>query len=168
MRYKHCNIVRRFIFIAFLSLLTVAMSPSAIADTLKPVPGKFTATLQGFTDTGEMIFEGWKTGQISGHLVIRAGITRQTGLAIHLAPTWTLTTPGGETIKGENTGVLNTTTLTFHEHGIIVEATGEYQERVGNFVVIRGEISDLVFDIGTTQVSGHVTYVPAISNMLNK
>jgi hypothetical protein len=169
MRYKQCIIVRDFIFIAFLSLLTVAMSPSAIADTLKPVPGKFTATLQGVDpDTYEMIFEGSKTGPIPGHLVIRAGITRQTGLAIHLAPTWTLTTPGGETIKGENTGVLNTTTLTFHEHGIIVEATGDYQERVGNFVVIRGEISDLEFYPGITQVSGHVTYVPAISNMLNK
>ena len=169
MKSEQYSFVRRFIIITFLSLLTVAISPYANAEPLKPVTGKFTATLQGFDpDTGELILEGSKTGSIPGHLVIRAGITRETGLALHLAARWTLTTPWGEIIKGENTGVLNTSTLYFREHGIIVEATGDLEERIGNFVVIRGEISDLDFYPGITQVSGQVTYVPSNTNMLNK
>jgi hypothetical protein len=112
-----------------------------------------------------LIFEGSKTGSLPGHLAIRAAITKQTGIALHIAARWTLTTPWGETLQGENTNVLNTSSLHFRENGVIVDATGGLAERIGNFVVIRGEISDLNFFPGVTQVSGHATYVPSQAKM---
>ena len=161
MQYEKSRAIRIISFIFLVGFLTVGFTTTVTAEPLKPIPGEFTVTLQGFGPNGELILEGPKTGPLPGHLAIVAGITRQTGVALHLAAHWTLTTPWGEIIKGENTGVLNTSSLHFREHGVIVDATGDLEERVGNFIVIHGQISDLYFIPGTTQVSGHATIVPS-------
>ena len=156
------NFVRKQCITRIVGMMVLLFATTVHGEPLKPVPGEFTATLQGVDpSTGELILEGPKTGAIPGLLTIRAAITKQTGVALHLAARWSLTTPWGETIQGENTGVLNTSSLHFREHGVIVEGTGSLAERVGNFIVIRGDISDLNFIPGVTQVSGHATYVPS-------
>lgn len=136
--------------------------PTANAEPLKPVTGEFTVVMQGVDPgTGELIFEGLKTGSLPGHLTTRTALIKQTGVAIHLATRWTLTTAWGEIIEGENTAMLNTASLHFREHGVIVDATGFLIERTGNFVVIQGEISDVNFIPGITEATAHVTYVPS-------
>jgi len=148
--------------VGLLFSLTVFSLGSANAGPLKPVPGEFTAVMVGIDyDTGELIFEGSKTGALPGHITIRSALIRETGVAIHLAARWTLTTPWGDVIEGENSAVLNTKSLHFREHGIIVNATGAQTERIGNFVVIHGEINGLPFEAGVTEVTGHVKYVPS-------
>lgn len=103
MSYEKYRATRTLLFITLLSFLSVVFTTAVNAEPLKPIPGEFTATLQGVNpDTGELILEGPKTGPIPGHLAIRAAITRQTGVALHLAARWTLTTPWGEIIQGEN------------------------------------------------------------------
>lgn len=160
-RYTEKSIVK-LLAIVILGFSASILSIVASADPLKPLPGEFTVVMQGADpQTGELIFEGYRTGAISGHLAIRAAITRQTGVALHLSAHWTLTTSWGDTMDGENTLVLNTESLHLREHGIIVDATGSLEERIGNFVVIRGQISDLAFYPGVTQVTGHVTVVPS-------
>lgn len=147
---------------AILGFFALVILPTANAGPLKPVPGEFTVVMVGFDfDTGELIFEGAKTGALPGHLTTRTAITRETGVAIHLATRWTLTTPWGEVIEGENSAVLNPESLHFREHGIIVNATGAQAERIGNFVVIHGEISDVDFIPGVTEATAHVKYVPS-------
>ena len=162
MRYEKNSATRILLFIGMLGLLTVLFTPTINAEPLKPIPGEFTVTLQGFdSSTGEFIFEGFKTGELSGHLTTRVSLIRQTGMAMHLATRWTLITPWGETITGENTAVLSTASLHFREHGLIVEATGSLTERVGNFIVIHGEFSDLSFMPGVMEVTGSVMIVPS-------
>ena len=156
------NTTRRLLVICVFSFLTVVFAPATNADHLGPVPGEFTVILQGFDpNTGELIFEGFKTGALSGHLLTRISLTRQTGMAMHLATRWTLTTASGDIIEGENTSVLNTASLHFREHGLIVDATGGLTERIGNFVVIHGEVSDVDFIPGVTEATAQVTYVPS-------
>ena len=162
MRQNTKSVTRTLFFITLLSFLTVAISPSTIAEPLKPVPGEFTVVLQGFDPaTSEFIFEGYKTGELSGFLTTRVSLTRETGAAMHLATRWTLITDWDDTIEGENTSILNPASLRFREHGIIVEATGDLEERIGNFVVIHGEVSDVNFIPGVTQATAHVKYVPS-------
>lgn len=156
------NPARIFVFACIFMFSTLMALSPAYAGPLKPVPGKFTAVMQGVDpDTGELIFEGPKDGPIPGHLAIRASIIRQTGMAMHLAANWTLTTPWGEIIKGENALVLNTKSLHFREHGVVVDATGSLTERIGSFIVVQGEISDLDFVPGATTVTGNATIVPS-------
>ena len=88
-------------------------------------------------------------------------ITKQTGVAIHFCASWTITTLWDETISGENTSLLNTASLHFREHGVIVDATGSLTELIGNFIVIHGEISDLNFFPQFTEVTGQTSIVPA-------
>lgn len=156
------NMMRALFLIGVLGLSSLAFLPSVNAAELKPVPGEFTVVLVGADpNTGEMIFEGFKTGAIPGHLNIRVGITRQTGVILHLAARWTLTTPWGETMDGETSLILNTETLHFNEHGVIVAAEGSLAARVGNFIIIHGDISDLLFYPGMTTVTGHALIVPS-------
>ncbi len=153
---------RALFLIALFGLFSLAFLPNADAGALKPVPGDFTAVFQGPDwDTGELIFVGSKTGEIPGHLVIRVGIVRETGVALHLAARWQLMTPWGDTMDGENSLVLNTKTLHFNEHGIVVDATGSLTERIGNFIIIHGDISDLAFEVGITTVTGEALIVPS-------
>ena len=166
MKYEKSRAIRTISFIFLVGFLTAAFTSTISAEPLKPIPGEFTVILQGFDpDTSEFIFEGYKTGELSGHLVTRVALTKQTGVAIHLATRWLLTTAWGDTIEGENTSVLNTKSLHFREHGIIVDATGSLTERIGNFVVIHGTVSDVNFDFGVTEASAHVTYVPSQAKM---
>ena len=159
---RKANSKRMLSAIGILGLTALMLLPATHAGSLKPVAGEFTVVMQGVDpDTGELIFEGPKGGPIPGHLAIRAGITRQTGAALHLAARWTLTTPWGETMDGENTLLLNTKSLHFREHGVIVSATGDLTERIGNFIVIHGTISDLDFIPGVTEVNGQSTIVPS-------
>lgn len=156
------NTTQRFLVICIFGFLSVVFVPDTNAEPLGPVPGEFTVILQGFDpNTGELIFEGFKTGALPGHLAIRAALTRQTGMAVHLSAHWTLTTPWGETMEGENTAVVNTASLHFREHGLVVDATGGLTERIGNFVVIHGEVSDVDFIPGVTEATAHVTIVPS-------
>ena len=158
---KICSIQQISAFV-ILSFFILAILPTANAGALKPVAGEFTVVMVGVDfDTGELIFEGSKTGALPGHLTTRTAIARETGVALHLATRWTLTTPWGEIIEGENSAVLNTKSLHFREHGVIINATGAEAERIGNFVVIHGEISDLTFTPGVTEATAHVTYVPS-------
>lgn len=151
--------ISAFVILSFFALVIL---PTANAGPLKPVPGEFTVVMVGVDfNTGELIFEGSKTGALPGHLTTRTALTRETGVALHLATRWTLTTPWGEVIEGENSAVLNTKSLHFREHGVIVNATGGQAERIGNFVVIRGEISDVNFIPGVTEATAHVKYVPS-------
>jgi hypothetical protein len=145
-----------------LGLLLVILAGIANADSLRPVPGEFSVVFLGADpSTGELIAEGPKTGPLSGHLAIRSLITQQTGVALHFSAHWTLTTPSGETISGENSGVLSTASLHFREHGVIVDASGSLTERIGNFIVIEGQFSDLNFVPGVTQITGKATIVPS-------
>jgi len=154
------NMMRALFFIGVFSL---AFLPGVNAAELKPVPGDFNVVLVGADPvTGEMIFEGLKTGDIPGHLNIRVAITRQTAVVLHLAARWTLITPWGETMDGENSLILNTKTLNFNEHGVIVSADGSLAARIGNFIIIHGDISDLLFYPGMTTVTGHALIVPSI------
>lgn len=154
--------VRKILTFVIFSFFALVILPAANADALKPVPGEFTVVMVGVDfNTGELIFEGSKTGALPGHLTTRTAITRETGVALHLATRWTLTTPWGEVIEGENSAVLNTKSLHFREHGVISHATGAQVERIGNFVVIHGEISDLTFTPGVTEATAHVKYVPS-------
>ena len=165
MQWRMSNSVKTISVIIVLGYFALAIAPTANAGPLKPVTGEFTVIMQGADpNTGELIFEGPKGGEIPGHLAIRAAITRQTGVALHLQARWTLTTPWGETMDGENTLHLNTKSLHFNEHGIIVDATGSLSERIGSFIVIRGEISDLGFVPGVTEVTGQSTIVPSQAN----
>lgn len=162
MQRRKTNSIQTLSVISILCLFALIFTPTTNAGPLKPVTGEFTVVMQGVDPrTGELIFEGSKGGEIPGHLAIRAGITRQTGVALQLAARWTLTTPWGETMDGENTLHLNTKSLHFNEHGIIVDATGSLTERIGNFIVIHGEISDLNFFPGVTEVTGQATIVPS-------
>ena len=162
MSYENNSATPTLFFIGILGLLTVLFTPTINAEPLKPIPGEFTVTLQGFdSSTGEFIFEGFKTGELSGHLTTRVSLIRQTGMAMHLATRWTLMTDWGETVEGENTSVLNPASLHFREHGLIVDATGSLTERIGNFVVIHGEVSDVYFIPGLTEVTGSVMIVPS-------
>lgn len=147
---------------AILGFYALVILPTANAAPLKPAPGEFTVVMVGVDfNTGELIFEGSKTGALPGHLTTRTALTRETGVALHLATRWTLTTPWGEVIEGENSAVVNTKSLHFREHGVIVNATGAQAERIGNFVVIHGEISDVNFIPGVTEATAHVKYVPS-------
>jgi len=162
MRYEKGSTIRKISLIVLVSFLAVVFTPTINAEPLKPIPGEFTVTLQGFdTNTGELIFEGFKTGALPGHLVTRVALIKQTGMAMHLATRWTLTTTWGETVEGENTSVLNSRSLHFREHGIIVDATGSLTERIGNFVVIQGTVTDVNFIPGVTEASARVIYVPS-------
>ena len=166
MRYEKNSATRTLLFIGMLGLLTVLFTPTINAEPLKPIPGEFSVIYQGADpQTGELILEGPKTGPLPGHLSIRATLTRQTGTALHFSARWTLITPWGETITGENTAVLSTASLHFREHGLIVEATGSLTERVGNFIVIHGEFSDLSFMPGVMEVTGSVMIVPSQAKM---
>ncbi len=162
MKYVKNSARRTLLIISMLGFLPVVLSPTINAEPLKPIPGEFTVTLQGYdSSTDEFIFEGLKTGELSGHLTTRVSLTRQTGTAMHLATRWTLITDWGETVEGDNTSVLNPASLHFREHGLIVNATGTLTERIGNFVVIHGEVSDVYFIPGITEAKAHVTYVPS-------
>lgn len=162
MRYEKNSATRTLLFIGMLGLLTVLFTPTINAEPLKPITGEFTVTLQDFDpNTSEFIFEGFNTGELSGHLITRVSLIRQTGMAMHLATRWTLMTDWGETVEGENTSVLNPASLHFREHGLIVNATGTFTKRIGNFVVIHGEVSDVYFIPGLTEAKAHVTYVPS-------
>jgi hypothetical protein len=162
MRTERNSATRTLLFIGMLGLFTVLFTPTINAEPLKPIPGEFTVVLQDIDqNTGELIFEGYKTGPLSGYLTSRVALIRQTGVALHLATRWTLMTDWGETIEGENTSVLNPSSLHFREHGIIVNATGSLTERIGNFVVIHGEVSDVYFIPGVTKAKAHVRYVPS-------
>lgn len=165
MQKRKTNSIKTLSIISILSFFALVFLPTVNADPLKPVPGEFAIVMQGVDpDTGELIFEGLKTGELLGHLTTRSAIIKQTGVAIHLATRWTLITPWGEVIEGENTAVLNTESLHFREHGVIVDATGNLAERIGNFVVIHGEVSDVNFIPGITEAKAHVTYVPSYAN----
>jgi len=165
MKYVENSISEKTSFLIILAFTVAIFSPFLNADPLNPVHGEFSAVLQGFDpDTGEMILEGQRTGALPGHLAIRASISKQTGAALHTAARWTLITPWGETIQGENTGLLSTTSLHMRENGIIVDATGDLTKYIGNFVVIEAEVSDLNFIPGVTQISGDATYVPSQGN----
>lgn len=150
------------ILIGVLTFLTFVFPPAINAKTLGPVTGDFTVIFEGVDpETGELIFEGYRTGEIPGELSIRVVLARQTGVALHLLTSWTLTTPWGEAIRGENTAILSTASLHFREHGVIVDATGSLDELIGDFVVIHGQFSDLGFIPGVMQVDGTATYVPS-------
>jgi hypothetical protein len=145
-------------------LVFVSIFPTSIvsAGQLKPISGEFTVVMSGVDPaTGELLLEGWKTGELPGYLTIRAALTKQTGLAIHIASRWTLTTSSGDTVQGENTAIVNPVSLHFREHGVIVDATGSQAERVGNFVVINGTVSDVYFIPGMTTATARVVYVPS-------
>jgi hypothetical protein len=130
-----------------LGLLLVLLAGIANADSLRPIPGEFSVIFVGVDpSTGELIAEGPKTGPLS---------------ALHFSAHWTLTTPSGETISGENSGVLSTASLHFREHGVIVDASGSLTERIGNFIVIEGQFSDLNFVPGVMQITGKATIVPS-------
>lgn len=153
---------RTFLAAVAAGLLGLALVAGAGAQPLKPVPGDFTVVFQGADPgTGELLFAGTKDGALPGNLTIRSRIARQTGAALHLNANWTLHTPWGDTMAGENSLLLNTRSLHFREHGIVVEATGALVARVGNFIVIQGEISDLGFVVGVTTVTGHAMLVPS-------
>lgn len=153
--------MRVLFLIGVFGLLFLAFLPTVNAAELKPVPGEFSVVLVGADpNTGEMIFEGIKTGDIPGLLSIRVAIIRQTGVVLHLAARWTLATEWGDMV-GENSLVLNTKTLRFNEHGVIVAAEGILEERVGNFIVIHGNITDLLFYPGMTTVTGDALIVPS-------
>lgn len=157
---KQAILINTILAIIFLTFTTCIN-----ANPLKPIPGEFTAVMTGVDpDTGELIFEGYKTGVLPGHLTTRTTLVQQTGVALHLATRWTLVTPWGETLKGENSAVLNTISLHFREHGIIIFATENLTERVGDFVIIHGEISDVYFIPGVTEATAQVTYVPSQAN----
>ena len=159
---KVSNATRARLLAGILGLFILLLSPLIHADALKPVRGEFNVVMQGVDpDTGELIFEGWKTGALPGQLTTRTALIKQTGVVLHLATRWTLVTPWGETLKGENTALLNTVSLHFQEHGVIVEANGNLADRVGNFVIIHGEVSDVYFWPGLTEASASVTYVPS-------
>ncbi len=147
----------------FLSLLVLLLSAAwPLAQTLAPVKGEFTVVFQGVDqDTGALIFEGFKTGEIPGDLSIRARLDRQTGTALHFLAEWKLLTPWNETMHGENTAVLSTASLHFREHGVIVAATGSLTELIGDFIVIHGQFSDLSFMPGLMQIDGVATIVPS-------
>ncbi|MGD8484774.1 MAG: hypothetical protein PVJ63_06575 [Thioalkalispiraceae bacterium] len=156
------TLTRTLRLISLLVLLSLVFTPLVNAGPLRPAPGEFTMVMTGVdTGTGELIFEGWKTGALPGHLTARAALIKQTGVALHLATRWTLVTPWGEQIDGENTAILNPKSLHIQEHGVIVDATGDLAERIGNFVVIHGTVSDTYFLPGTTSVTARVTYVPS-------
>ena len=129
---------------------------------MKPISGEFTVTMTGVDpSTGELIFEGFRTGDLPGYLVTRTALVRQTGMALHLATRFTLTTALGETVEGENSAVLNTVSLKFHEHGIIVGASENVDELIGYFVIIQGEVSDVNFIPGVTTATAKILYVPS-------
>ena len=153
---------RAFLLVGALICLAAINAPPVKADTIAPVRGEFTAVFEGVdSETGALIFEGFKTGELSGDLSIRAVLTRQTGRALHFSTSWTLATPWGETVSGENTALLSTASLHFREHGMIVDATGSLTELIGNFFVSHGEFSDLSFIPGVMRVDGTATYVPS-------
>lgn len=159
---KNIRSVQQISAFVILSFFALVILPTANAGPLKPAPGEFTVVMVGVDFvTGELIFEGSKTGALPGFLTTRTALTRETGVALHLATRWTLTTTWGEVIEGENSAVLNTESLHFREHGVIVNATGDQAERIGNFVVIHGEISDVDFIPGVTEATAHVKYVPS-------
>ena len=162
MIYIHHRVIRTLSFITLLGFLAAVFTSTTNAEPLKPIPGEFSVIFQGADpQTGELILEGLRTGPLPGHLSIRATLTRQTGAALHFSARWTVTTPWGETISGENTAVLSTASLHFREHGVIVKATGDLTERIGNFIVIHGKFSDLSFMPGVMEVTGHATIVPS-------
>lgn len=163
--YQKTSQKRTVLLIVVLGFVFLIFAPVINAEPLAPVFGEFAAVFEGIDpNTGELIFEGFRTGEISGELSARVLLTKQTGVALHLLTRWTVTTPWGEIIRGENTALLNTASFHFREHGVIVEATGSLAELIGNFIVVHGQFSDLDFIPGVTEVTAQAIYVPAQAN----
>jgi hypothetical protein len=163
--YEKTIVKRKVLLLGIVCFLFLLFAPVIHAENLAPAKAKFTVFFEGVDPiTGELLFEGERTEPIPGDLSIRMVVTRQSGVALHFWACWTVTNTWGETISGENTGLLNTASLHFREHGVIIDATGSLSELIGNFIVIHGQVSDLSFIPGTMEVNGTATIVPSQAN----
>ena len=162
MLFDNIFFIKKLWLKAALGFLLLIFAGNLYADSVRPISGEFNVEFVGTDpETGELVLEGPKTGALPGLLSIRAAVVRQTGVAMHLSARWTLTTTWGETMSGENTSVLNTKSLHFREHGVIVSATGSLTGHIDNFIVIHGQFNNLSFIPGLMEVNGVATIIPS-------
>lgn len=114
-------------------------------------------TFQGINpQTGALQWEGDRSGELPGHLVIEAMITGETVNSIRFQATWTFTSEKGS-MRGNNIGIVNTATLHIEEHGEVTETSIDLNDYEGSFLLLQGYLSDLDFIPGETHMTAIAT-----------